>query len=84
MSKMNSVHSRETLIGKFIAISCCCSPALCGALTASTSCALDATLPSKPLMTVKTKSACKKCSVTINLIYQQGAINYASNRRNCF
>ncbi|RJV79488.1 hypothetical protein DWY76_01865 [Faecalibacterium sp. AF27-11BH] len=26
----------------------------------------------------------KKCSVTINLIYQQGAINYASNRRNCF
>ena len=55
MPKMNNVHLKGTLLGKSIAISCCCSPALCGALTASTSCALDATLPSKPLMTVKTK-----------------------------
>ena len=37
------------------------------------------------LMTVKTKTTLqKKCSVTINLMYRQGAINYASNRRNCF
>ena len=60
MSKMNSVHSRETLIGKFIAISCCCSPVLCGGMQASTSCALNATLPNKPLMTVKTKPTLQK------------------------
>ena len=41
-------------------------------------------MPGKPLMTVKIKTTLQKCSVTINLIYRQGAINYASNRRNCF
>ena len=55
MPKMNNVHLKGTLLGKSIAVSYCCSPALCGALPASTSCTLDATLPSKPLMTVKTK-----------------------------
>ncbi len=59
-SKLNAVHSKETLIGKFIAVSCCGSPALCGALPASTSCALDAAMPGKPLMTVKLRRPCKK------------------------
>ena len=63
MPKMNNVHLKGTLLGKSIAISCCCSPVLCGGMQASTSCALDATLPSKPLMTVKTKSALQKSAV---------------------
>ena len=32
MPKMNNVHLKGTLLGKSIAVSCCCSPALCGAL----------------------------------------------------
>nr|DAX17431.1 MAG TPA: hypothetical protein [Bacteriophage sp.] len=60
MPKMNNVHLKGTLLGKSIAVSYCCSPALCGALPASTSCTLDATLPSKPLMTVKTKPTLQK------------------------
>ena len=59
-SKLNTVHSKGMLIGKLIAVSCCCLPALCGTLPASISCALDAAMPNKPLMTVKTRTTLQK------------------------
>ena len=62
-SKLNAVHPKGTLIGKFIAVSCCGLPALCGTLPASTSCALDAAMSGKPLTTVKTKTTLQKNAV---------------------